>query len=212
MVFRSREDAGQQLGQFLKDGHIDVDVVLGLPRGGVVVAGEVAAALDVPLDVVVVRKIGHPQHREFAVGALAEGNVVVLDEAAIEKTGVALEELQEVIEEERLRLQAYQRLFEQGPPLDLTAKSVLVVDDGLATGATTEAGVRSAQKRGARKVFLAVPVASDGGYKRLNRVCDGVFAITVDPEFDAVGRYYHEFYQTTDAEVVELLEKHRQVS
>jgi putative phosphoribosyl transferase len=209
MEFFSREDAGQRLGQLLCKGDVEFDIVLGLPRGGVVVAAQVAVALDVPLDVVVVRKIGHPRHREFAVGALAEGDVVVLDHLAINKTGVVMEELGQVIDEERQRLKDYQSLFEHGPPIDLASKSVLVVDDGLATGATTEAAVQLAQRRGARKVFLAVPVASDNGYERLNRACDGVFALMVDPDFNAVGRYYREFSQTTDAEVIELLEKHR---
>lgn len=209
MTFLSREDAGRQLGEFLKSGHVDAEVVLGLPRGGVVIAAEVANILDLPLDVVVVRKIGHPRHREFAVGALAEGDVVILDQNAIARTGVSRDELDEVIEEERQRLSAYQQRFEVGGPVDLTAKAVLVIDDGLATGATTEAAVRSAQKRGARRVVLAVPVASDNGYERLNRVCDAVFALTVDPEFDAVGRYYAEFSQTSDEEVVALLEENR---
>jgi putative phosphoribosyl transferase len=209
MTFLSREHAGRQLGEFLKSGHVDAEVVLGLPRGGVVIAAEVANILDLPLDVVVVRKIGHPRHREFAVGALAEGDVVILDQNAIARTGVSRDELDEVTEEERQRLHAYEQRFQVGGPVDLTAKAVLVVDDGLATGATTEAAVRSAQKRGARRVVLAVPVASDNGYERLNRVCDAVFALTVDPEFDAVGRYYLEFSQTTDEEVVALLEANR---
>jgi predicted phosphoribosyltransferase len=209
MTFLSREDAGRQLGEFLKNGHVDAEVVLGLPRGGVVVAAEVAHTLDLPLDVIVVRKIGHPRQREFAVGALAEDDVVVLDESAISRTGVVKTDLASVIEEERERLAAYQQRFEGAGPVELTAKSVLVIDDGLATGATTEAAVRSAQKRGARQVIVAVPVASDNAYERLNRVCDAVFALTVDPEFDAVGRYYREFSQTTDDEVVALLEENR---
>jgi len=205
MSFLSREDAGRQLGQFLKSGHIEAQVVLGLPRGGVVVAAEVADILDLPLDVVVVRKIGHPRQREFAVGAMAEGDVIILDENALTRTGVGTEDLGEVIDEERERLRIYQQQFEAGGPINLTARSVLVVDDGLATGATTEAAVASVRKRGAREVVLAVPVASDTGYSRLNRVCDAVFALQIDPDFDAVGRYYLEFKQTTDDEVIALL-------
>ena len=210
MTFLSREDAGRQLGGFLRNGHLEAQVVLGLPRGGVVVAAEVADILGLPLDVVVVRKIGHPRHREFAVGAMAECDVVILDENAIVKTGVVREELVDVVKEERERLTAYQRRFEISGPLNVTSKSVLVVDDGLATGATTEAAVRSVRQRGAQHVMLAVPVASDTGYNRLNRVCDAVFALAVDPEFDAVGRYYDEFRQTTDEEVIALLaDNHR---
>jgi predicted phosphoribosyltransferase len=205
MTFLSREDAGRQLGEFLKGGHLEAQVVLGLPRGGVVIAAEVADILALPLDVVVVRKIGHPRHREYAVGAMAEGDVVILDENAIARTSVVSGELDEIIKEERERLISYQRRFEIVGPLELAGKSVLVVDDGLATGATTEAAVRSARKRGAGQVILAVPIASDAGYNRLNRVCDAVFALAIDPEFDAVGRYYEEFRQTTDEEVIALL-------
>lgn len=209
MEFLSRQDAGRRLGEYLSKGHLEVDAVLGLPRGGVVVAAEVAKILNAPLEVVVVRKIGHPQHREYAVGALAEGDVIILDDAAIKRTGVAREELHQVIAEESERLRVYQRKFEGVAPVDFTHKSVLIVDDGLATGSTTEVAVRSAQRRGARQVLLAVPVASDGGYERLSRVADGVFALFVDPGFDAVGRYYREFAQTTDEEVIRLLEENR---
>jgi predicted phosphoribosyltransferase len=209
MTFLSREDAGRQLGEFLKPGHIGADVVLGLPRGGVVVAAEVARIMELPLDVVVVRKVGHPRHREFAVGAIAEGDVVILDQNAIEKTSVDPHELRQVIDEELERLRAYQQRFEVAGPIELEGKSALVVDDGLATGATTEAAARSVQKRGARHVVLAVPVASVNGYERLNRICDAIFALNVDPDFDAVGRYYEAFSQTTDEEVVALLEENR---
>src|SRR5215470_1144084 len=108
MMFASREDAGQKLGRFLRQEGVEADLVLGLPRGGVVVAAEVARELQVPLDVLVVRKIGHPLHREFAVGALAEGGVVLLDEAVIGNNPIVRAELAGIIEEEKGRLRAYQ--------------------------------------------------------------------------------------------------------
>src|SRR5205807_6820909 len=144
MVFASREDAGQRLGQWLRDRRVEADVVLGLPRGGVVVAAEVARVLGVALDVLIVRKIGHPLHREFAVGALAEGGVVVLDEAVIGDNPIVRAELEEVIREEQDRLRSYEERFHRAGAAARRGKAVLLVDDGLATGATTEAAVLSA--------------------------------------------------------------------
>src|SRR5947199_1522793 len=131
-MFASREEAGRKLGEYLKEEGVQVDLVLGLPRGGVVVAAEVAHTLQVPLDVLIVRKIGHPLHREFAVGALAEGGVVVLDEALMGGNPALRAELSEVVEEEKERLQLYQSLFHVSGAASLGAKSVLLVDDGLA--------------------------------------------------------------------------------
>ncbi|HVV71417.1 MAG TPA: phosphoribosyltransferase family protein [Verrucomicrobiae bacterium] len=205
VVFESREDAGRRLAEFLKRQGARGELVLGLPRGGVVVAAEVAHTLALPLDVLVVRKIGHPLHREFAVGAMAEGGVVVLDEAVIGANPVARAELQDVIKEEQARLNEYQSRFHQGEPADLRGKAVLLVDDGLATGATTEAAVLSVRKRGASHVLVAAPVASTHAVARLRRVADDVLVMWADPDFDAVGRYYDRFLQTTDAEVLGLL-------
>ena len=204
MMFASREDAGQKLGQYLKEQGTRSDLVLGLPRGGVIVAAQVAHTLQVPLDVLVVRKIGHPWHREFAVGAMAEKGVVVLDEQVIGRNPLIRMELNEIIEEEKERLNAYQARFRQ-EPLDVTGKAVLLVDDGLATGSTTEAAVLSAKKQLAAKVIVAAPVGSTSAIERLKKVADEVCILWPDPEFDAVGRYYEAFSQTTDEEVIDLL-------
>jgi putative phosphoribosyl transferase len=206
MTFASRTDAGQRLGHFLAEQETRADLVLGLPRGGVVVAAEVASILKRPLDVLVVRKIGHPGHREFAVGALAEDGTLVLDEAVIDRTGVSQAALKEVLAEETARLTEYQARFLRSNRPSLAGRIALIVDDGLATGATTEAAVRSARNRGAAEIIVAVPVASDNAVERLQRVADRVLALIVDPEFDAVGRYYRSFPQTTDAEVQALLQ------
>jgi predicted phosphoribosyltransferase len=204
MVFASREEAGQRLGQHLRNEGAEADLVLGLPRGGVIVAAEVAHALHCPLDVLIVRKIGHPWYREFAVGALAEPDVVVLDESVVGRNPLLRGELEQVVREETARLRAYQSRFHQGTP-DLADKIVLLVDDGLATGATMEAAVLSARKQNARKTIVAVPVASTNAVDRLQRVADDVIALLVDPDFDAVGRYYNSFPQTSDEQVLELL-------
>jgi putative phosphoribosyl transferase len=206
MMFASREDAGRRLGEYLKEQKVSADLVLGLPRGGVVVAAEVARALHLPLDVLIVRKIGHPFHREFAVGALAEHGVVILDESAVGRNPAVRAELDTVIEEEKERLRGYRARFhpEGGPTL--AGKLVLLVDDGLATGATTEAAALSVRKQHARKIVVAAPVASANAAERLASVADEVRVLWVDPDFDAVGRYYDVFSQTTDQEVLELLQ------
>jgi len=205
MKFASRADAGRQLGQQLREQGVEVDLVLGLPRGGVVVAAEVARRLERPLDALMVRKIGHPWHREFAVGALAEPDVVVLDEASIGNNPTVRQELDAVIQEETARLQSYRSRFHVATTLVLEGKNVLLVDDGLATGATVEAAVLSAKRQKARRIVVATPVASTNAVDRLASVADDVVALLVDPDFRAVGQYYEEFAETTDEEVLALL-------
>jgi predicted phosphoribosyltransferase len=205
MTFADRTDAGQQLGRYLARQNVRADLVLGLPRGGVVVASEVARILQCPLDALVVRKIGHPQHREFAVGALAEDGTLVLDEVVIARTRVPAAALEEVIAEETARLAGYRLKFLRPERPSLKDKAVLIVDDGLATGATMEVAVRSAKTRQANEVTVAVPVASENSVERLSRVADNVLALLVDSEFDAVGRYYRSVPQTSDEEVMKVL-------
>ncbi len=205
MKFASRQEAGCRLGELLREQNVQADLVLGLPRGGVVVAAEVARLLERPLDVLVVRKIGHPWHREFAVGALAEPGVVIFDEASLSEIPVACSELDEVVAEETARLQSYCRQFHlSGAPV-LDGKSVLLVDDGLATGATAEAAALSTKQQRARRVIVAAPVASTKAVERLARVADKVVALVTDPAFVAAGRYYRKFLATSDAEVLVLL-------
>ena len=204
-MFASREDAGRKLGHYLLEQDIRPDIVLGLPRGGVVVAAEVANILQVPLDVLIVRKIGHPLHREFAVGALAEPDVVLLDDAVIGHNPIIRMQLKQVITEEQERLQRYGETFHRNGLPNLTNKTVLLVDDGLATGATTEAAVEAVRRKDARLVIVAAPVASTNAVERLSRLADDVRILIVDPDFDAVGRYYESFSQTSDEEVLNLL-------
>ncbi len=181
-------------------------MVLGLPRGGVVVAAEVARILGAPLDVLIVRKVGHPLHREYAVGALAEGDVLVLDQTVIGTNPIIRLELEDVLQEEKERLQAYQARFHRDRSPQLENKAVLLVDDGLATGSTTEAAVLSAKKHKARRVIVAAPVASTHAVERLRNKADEMLVLYEDPDFDAVGRYYAQFAQATDEEVLALLQ------
>jgi putative phosphoribosyl transferase len=208
MTFVSREAAGTELGRCLLEQKVEPDIVLGLPRGGVVVAAEVARVMQCPLDVLVVRKIGHPRQREFAVGALAEPDVMLLDPRSAEESRVVGGELRKVIGEETGRLQDYQAKFHPGGAAALAGKIVLLVDDGLATGATAEAAVVSARKQEARRIIMAAPVASPSAVERIRPVADDVVALVVDPDFAAVGQYYDSFPQTTDEEVLALLHAH----
>jgi predicted phosphoribosyltransferase len=205
LMFASRHDAGQRLGRFLRDQEARFDIVLGLPRGGVVVAAEVARVLRLPLDTLIVRKIGHPWHREFAVGAMAEHGVVLLDEPVIARSPGIRADLADVIKEESMRLRAYESRFHPSGQPALGGKAVLLVDDGLATGATTEAAVLSVQKQNPTRVEIAAPVASESAIERLLRVADDVRVLLADPDFEAVGGYYDHFSQTSDDEVIDLL-------
>lgn len=208
MEFASRQDAGRRLGHRLLELAVKVDLVVGLPRGGVVVAAEVANILQRPLDVLVVRKIGHPWHREFAVGALAEGGVVILDQDVIATSPLPDAELEAVIAEETERLRQYQMKFCPDRKPHFAGLNVLVVDDGLATGATAEAAVCSARQKNARQIIMAAPVVSTSAYERLARVADKVVALVTDPDFCAVGQYYKRFLPTSDEEVLALLHGH----
>jgi len=205
MRFASRQDAGRQLGQHLRKQGVAIDLVLGLPRGGVVVAAEVARRLERPLDVLVVRKIGHPWHREFAVGALAEPDVVIFDQATLAEVPAPRGQLDKVVAEEIARLREYCLHFHGSHSPVLQDKSVLLVDDGLATGATAEAAVLSAKRQGARRTTMGAPVASTSAVERLRHVADEVVILITDPGFEAVGQYYDEFSQTNDEEVLALL-------
>ena len=205
MSFASRQDGGQKLGRYLVNEGVEVDVVAGLPRGGVIVAAEVSRMLQRPLEALVVRKIGHPLHREFAVGALAENDVVVLDQKSIDSTQTTQAKLTDVIQEEKERLSEYQLRFHHDRKVDFCGKNVLIVDDGLATGATMEAAVLSARKQGAQKVIVAAPVGPRSAILRLERVADRVFTVISDPGFEAVGAYYQSFPQIEDDEVVNVL-------
>jgi predicted phosphoribosyltransferase len=210
MRFASRTDAGRLLGQHLLQLDVKPDWVLGLPRGGVVVAAEVARALHRPLDALIVRKIGHPWQREFAVGAMAEPDVVIYDTSYKWKNPLAQRQLDRVVTEEFKRLQEYRSQFHSSASPALTDKTVLLVDDGLATGSTAEAAVLSARRQKARRVIVSAPVASSHAVKRLRNVADDVLPLFEDAGFQAVGQYYDLFDQTDDAEVMELLQNTNQ--
>ena len=205
MKFDSRQDAGWRLGRRLRELAVEADLVAGLPRGGVVVAAAAAAVLQRPLTALVVRKIGHPWHREFAVGALAEEDVLILDQDAMTQMPSAGAQLESVILEEKDRLRQYCLKFHSALAATFLGRRVLLVDDGLATGATAEAAVEAARRKGAQHIIVAAPVASTSARDRLTRVADEVIVLITDADFYAVGQYYHRFFPTSDEEVLALL-------
>lgn len=205
-AFHDRFDAGRRLGKRLAGLRGQHVVVLGLPRGGVPVAFEVARALDAPLDVIVVRKLGVPFQPEVAMGAIGEGNVRVLDPRTISVARVSQEDLRQVEQQERAVLESrVARLRKGRHPVDLTGRTVVIVDDGIATGSTARVACQVARQLGAAKVFLAVPVAPARAVVELKEP-DDVVCLLSPQDFKAVGYYYHDFSPTDDREVVQLLD------
>jgi putative phosphoribosyl transferase len=183
-------------------------VVLGLPRGGVPVAAPVAAALDAPLDVILVRKLGVPQQPELAMGAIGEDGVRVLNHEVLTAAAVGEDQLAAVEQAERAELEDRAVRFRQGRArVPLEGRTAIVVDDGIATGSTARAALRVARAHGAAEVVLAVPVAPPRACEAMRSEADEVICLEQPARFGAVGQFYRDFDQTTDAEVVALLAK-----
>jgi putative phosphoribosyl transferase len=207
MRFRDRAHAGRVLARALLAyaGRDDV-VVLALPRGGVPVAAELARALGAQLDVFVVRKLGLPGHEELAMGAVAPGGVLVLDDRLVRGLGIPDEVLQETVEKELRELERREAAYRAGrPPLDLEGKTVILVDDGLATGATMRAAALALRKYKPARVVVAVPVASAETCDEFRADVDEIVCALTPSPFHAVGLWYDDFSQTSDEEVRELL-------
>ena len=206
-MFVNRVDAGRQLAARLQKFRDDDVVVVGLPRGGVPVAREVALSLGAPLDVIIVRKLGIPFQPEYAMGAIGEGGARVLDEDVVRRLAISSEEVAEVERRERLELDRRAQTFraerEQTP---LAGRVVLVVDDGIATGSTARAACQVARASGARRVVLAVPVAPAGWAAEAREIADEFIAVTTPAMFQAVGQFYRDFAPTTDSDVVACLQ------
>ncbi|MDO8684752.1 MAG: phosphoribosyltransferase family protein [Armatimonadota bacterium] len=212
MIFEDRVDAGRQLAQRLRS-FSDVDcIVLAIPRGGVVVGFEVASAIDAPLDIIAPRKIPAPGEPELAIGAVtAWGDGYILDEETVRYFRVSEDyiegEMQAQIQEARRRLLAYRGSVE---PPDLEGKTALIVDDGIATGYTMLAAVRSAKQLNAAKLVVAAPVASAEAAQRIRREVDELICLAVPMPFMAVGSWYREFTQVTDEQVTEILRRSKE--
>jgi len=206
LPFRDRRDAGHRLAAMLQHLRGDDVVVLGLARGGMAVAAEVAHELKAPLDVLVVRKIGAPGNPEFAVGAIAPG-ARVMDDRVIQMLGVPEPILSLAVEHAATELRdREQRYFARRRPISLAGKTVILVDDGLATGSTAAAAVASVRHQQPRRVIVAVPVGSVEAVAHLQSLADEVVCMAVPSHFSAVGQWYQQFEQLTDGDVLALLE------
>jgi len=208
VLFRDRREAGRLLADRLENLRGQDVVVLGLPRGGVPVAAEVARALCAPLDVVVVRKLGVPDRPELAMGAVGEGGVLVVDERIVDLCGVPAEVLAETVHRERLELDDRVRRFRGGrPPLPLAGRVAVLVDDGIATGSTARAAAAVTRALGAARVVLAAPVCPRAAARQLAADVDELVCLATPRDFHAVGQYYADFRATRDEEVLELLDR-----
>lgn len=208
MQFRDRVHAGELLGELLarEVGELDNGIVLGLPRGGVPVAAAVARRLGLPLDVYLVRKLGVPGHEEYAMGAIASGGVRVLNEEAVRTLGIDQATIDTVAERELVELQRREHTYRgDRPPLDLEGKEVILVDDGIATGASMRAAIEAVRSSHPASIIVAVPVTPISTGEALAGIADRVVALTTPDPFYAVGWHYNDFTQTTDDEVRRLL-------
>jgi len=209
-LFQDRADAGRQLARSLGAYRGGAPVVLGLPRGGVPVAYEVARALDAPLDVCVVKKLGAPIQPELGIGAVAEDGALYVDRDTMRLVGVSEEELAELVRTKRAEVDDRVRRFRGGAaPLDVRDRTVVVVDDGVATGGTARAALQALRARGAGRLVLAVPVGAADTIAELAEVADEIVCPHPKEEFRAVGLWYEDFSTTTDDDVVAILDQAR---
>lgn len=208
-MFTDRKDAGRQLAAVLEKLRFESPVVLALPRGGVPVGFEIASRLKAPLDVIVVRKLGAPGQHELGLGAIVDGDhpQSVLNEEIIQELEVSAEYLQAEIESELKEIRRRQDLYRNGrPPINVAGQTAIVVDDGIATGGSIRAALRGVRRQGPRKLVLAVPVAPPETIESLRADADVAICLEKPAFFFAIGEFYEDFDQTTDKEVVELLD------
>lgn len=207
-MFADREEAGRRLAAELKGLRGEEAVVLALPRGGVPVAAVVAQYLDAPLDVIVVRKLGLPSEPELGLGAVGEGGVKVINEPLLRSTGLRSEELAAVVRRESAEVEARAVRFRgDRKPVPLAGRTVVLVDDGIATGSTMAAACLVARENGAERIVVAVPVGSANGLSRVRDEADEVICRHTPRRLSSVGEWYRDFRQTSEEEVVRLLRR-----
>jgi len=204
--FQNRTDAGRYLAERLQEYARHNTVILGLPRGGVVVASEVARRLDVPLDIFLVRKLGVPGYEELAMGAIASGGIQVINEDVVRHIQISRAEIQAIAAKEAQELKRRERAYRGNrPPLEVKDKTIILIDDGLATGATMRAAVVALRKQNPRKIVIAVPVAAPDTCEEFRTEVDDIICGITPAHFNAVGAWYNDFSQTSDEEVIQLL-------
>jgi putative phosphoribosyl transferase len=210
--FRNRAEAGHLLAQKLMAYAYGPDVlVLGLPRGGVPVAFEIAKTLQVPMDIWLVRKLGVPTQKELAMGAIATGGVRVLNQRVVHWLGISDAVINKVTAEEQQELERRNQVYRgDKPALDVRNRSIILVDDGLATGSTMHAAIASLRQQKPDRIVVAVPVAPSSVYKEFQHEADEMICLQTPESFDAIGAWYVDFSQTTDQEVRDLLEQSTQ--
>jgi putative phosphoribosyl transferase len=205
--FANRRDAGRQLAAALKSLGLEAPVVLALPRGGVPVGYEVAKALEAPLDVLIVRKIGAPGQQELGIGALVDGNPpqLVMDSSLAQLVGASADYVNWQEARQQIEIDRRRELYKSAPHVPLAGRTVILVDDGIATGGTMRAALQALRQAGAGSVVLAVPVAPPESLLQLRPLADRIVCLATPDPFYAVGSHYSDFSQTEDEEVVELL-------
>lgn len=209
MKFHDRKEAGLILAEQLKEySHQSNVIVLALPRGGVPVAYEIAKALAVPLDVFIVRKLGVPGHEELAMGAIASGGTPIFNEDIVQSLRLKQSAIDSVLQSEQKELQRREKLYRGNkPPLALEDKTIILVDDGMATGATMRAAIQALELHKPATIIVAVPVAALSTYEELSPLVNKIICPLKPRQFYAVGLWYEQFTQTSDSEVIELMEK-----
>ncbi|MCB2074947.1 MAG: phosphoribosyltransferase [Novosphingobium sp.] len=209
--FADREEAGQQLAEAVRALGLQDPVILALPRGGVPIGYEVAKALGAPLDIVLVRKIGAPGHEEYGIGALVDGASpqVVIDEDAARAVGADQDYIDRKVAEQLEEIERRRAAYRTGPPVPLAGRTIVVVDDGIATGGTVRAALQALARVDAGRIILAVPLAPADVLPEMRALCDEVLCLASPEPFYAVGAHYRDFSQTDDSEVIELLDKAR---
>lgn len=207
VLFEDRKDAGCQLADRLGKYRSDDVIVLALPRGGVPVAYEIARALGAPLDVIVARKLGAPMQPELGIGAIAPGGVMLVDERRVAALGLSDEDLEAVAEKERAEVERRLNRYRGDGLPEVRGRTVILVDDGLATGVTARAAIHAVRRLGPARVVLAIPVCAAETAAMLADEVEDLFCVSTPEQFVAVGVWYGDFSQTTDAEVIELLEE-----
>lgn len=210
MIFENRREAGVALGRAVRAAaNADGAVVLAVPRGGVPVGFEVASELQLPLDVFVVRKLGAPREPELAMGAVASGGLIYVNQTVVKAFGIGQEEIDAVVARELQEIERREAAYRGGyPAIAVEGRNVIVVDDGLATGSTMIAAVRALRPRTGR-IIVAVPVAPRSACHSLEREADAVICLDMPEPFEAVGEFYRQFSSTEDAEVASLLRRAR---